>query len=58
MLEFIDNVRELLTAALEAYLSQVSNRLNQVMKQLTSWGAIILVPTLIAPVAATRVSAQ
>jgi magnesium transporter len=48
VLEFIDNVRELLTAALEAYLSQVSNRLNQVMKQLTSWGAIILVPTLIA----------
>jgi magnesium transporter len=48
VLEFIDNVRELLTAALEAHLSQVSNRLNQVMKQLTSWGAIILVPTLIA----------
>jgi magnesium transporter len=26
----------------------VSNRLNEVMKKLTSWGAIILVPTLIA----------
>jgi magnesium transporter len=48
VLEFIDNVRELLTTALEAYLSQVSNRLNMVMKQLTSWAAIILVPTLIA----------
>ena len=48
VLEFIDNVRELLTTALEAHLSQVSNRLNQVMKQLTSWAAIILVPTLIA----------
>jgi magnesium transporter len=48
VLEFIDNVRELLTAAREAYLSQVSNRLNEVMKQLTSWAAIILVPTLIA----------
>lgn len=48
VLEFIDNVRELLTTALEAYLSQVSNRLNSVMKQLTSWAAIILVPTLIA----------
>jgi magnesium transporter len=48
VLEFTDNVRELGTAALEAYLSQVSNRLNQVMKQLTSWAAIILVPTLIA----------
>lgn len=48
VLEFVDNVRELLTTILEAHLSQVSNRLNQVMKQLTSWAAIILVPTLIA----------
>jgi magnesium transporter len=48
VMEFIDNVRELLSAAREAYLSQVSNRLNEVMKQLTSWAAIILVPTLIA----------
>jgi magnesium transporter len=50
VLEFIDNVRDLLTTALEAHLSQVSNRLNQVMKQVTSWAAIILVPTLIAGV--------
>ena len=48
--EFLDNIRELLTAALEAQISQVSNRLNRVMKSLTSWGAIILVPTLIAGV--------
>ncbi|MBI2238003.1 MAG: magnesium/cobalt transporter CorA [Actinobacteria bacterium] len=48
VLEFTDNVRELLTAALEAQLSQVSNRLNVIMKQLTSWAAIVLVPTLIA----------
>jgi magnesium transporter len=47
-IEFIDNVRDLLTAALEAHLSQVSNRLNVVMKQITSWAAIILLPTLIA----------
>ena len=47
-LEFIDNVRELLTTALEAHLSQVSNRLNDIMKKLTSWAGIILVPTLIA----------
>jgi magnesium transporter len=47
-LEFIDNIRDLLTSALEAQLSQVSNRLNVVMKQLTSWAAILLVPTLIA----------
>jgi magnesium transporter len=48
ILEFVDSVRDLLTTALEAHLSQVSNRLNQVMKQVTSWAAIILVPTLIA----------
>src|SRR5207244_1103540 len=47
-LEFADNVRDLLTTALEAQLSQISNRLNIVMKQLTSWAAIVLVPTLIA----------
>jgi magnesium transporter len=29
-------------------LAQASNRLNEVMKRVTSWGAIILVPTLIA----------
>jgi magnesium transporter len=26
----------------------ISNRLNEVMKQLTSWASIILVPTLVA----------
>jgi magnesium transporter len=47
-MEFADGARDLLTTALEAQLSQVSNRLNVVMKQLTSWAAIVLVPTLIA----------
>lgn len=47
-LEFIDNVRELLTVALGAHLSQVGNRLNEVAKRVTSWAAIILIPTLIA----------
>jgi magnesium transporter len=47
-MEFVDAAKELLTTALEAQLSQVSNRLNVVMKQLTSWAAIVLVPTLIA----------
>lgn len=45
---FLDNIRELTTTALEAHLSQVSNRLNVVMKKVTSWAAIILIPTLIA----------
>jgi magnesium transporter len=49
-LELIDIVRDLLTGALEAHLARTGNRLNEVMKALTSWGAIILVPTLIAGV--------
>jgi magnesium transporter len=47
-MEFADTIRDLLTSALEANLSQVSNRLNVIMKQLTSWAGIVLVPTLIA----------
>ncbi|HZD18248.1 MAG TPA: magnesium/cobalt transporter CorA [Actinomycetota bacterium] len=47
-LELTDNVRDLLTSARELQLAQVSNRLNVVMKQLTAWAAIILIPTLIA----------
>jgi len=47
-LEFADNIRDLLTSALEAQISQISNRMNIVMKRLTAWASIILVPTLIA----------
>jgi len=47
-LEFVDNIRDLLTTALEAQLTQVSNRLNVIMKKLSSWAGIVLVPTLIA----------
>jgi magnesium transporter len=47
-LELTDNIRELLTSALETTLVQTSNRLNVVMKQLSGWAAIILIPTLIA----------
>src|SRR5207247_3659859 len=46
--DFVDSLRDILSSALEAHLAVVSNRLNEVMKRLTSWGAIILVPTLIA----------
>jgi magnesium transporter len=48
--DFVDSIRDLLSSALEANLSVISNRLNEVMKQLTSWAAIILIPTLIAGV--------
>jgi magnesium transporter len=47
-MELTDNVRDLLTSARELQLAQVSNRTNVVMKQLTAWAAIILVPTLVA----------
>jgi magnesium transporter len=46
--DFLDNLRDILSSTLEAHLAVISNRLNEVMKRLTSWGAIILVPTLIA----------
>ncbi|MGH2690926.1 MAG: magnesium/cobalt transporter CorA [Actinomycetota bacterium] len=49
-LEAIDNLREVLASMLDAYLSKVSTELNVVMKQVTSWAAIILAPTLIAGV--------
>jgi magnesium transporter len=44
----LDTQRDLLTGVLEAHLSVVSNRLNEVVLRLSSWAAIVLVPTLIA----------
>jgi magnesium transporter len=46
--DFIDGLRDILSSALDAQLSVVSNRLNVIIKHLTSYAAIILVPTLIA----------
>ena len=48
--ETVDNLRELLTTALEANLSLLSVRQNEVMKQLAAWAAILAVPTMIAGV--------
>ncbi|MDQ4005571.1 MAG: magnesium/cobalt transporter CorA [Actinomycetota bacterium] len=47
-LEAVDNLREVLASMLDAHLSRVSTQLNVVMKQVTSWAAIILAPTLVA----------
>jgi magnesium transporter len=44
----VDALRDLLNGALEAHLSIMSNRMNLVMKQATSWGAILVVATLVA----------
>jgi magnesium transporter len=44
----LDTQRDLVTSILEAHLSVVSNRLNEVVLRLSSWAGIVLVPTLIA----------
>jgi len=46
--ESIDNLRELLTTALEANISLVSVQQNEVTKKLAAWAAILAVPTAIA----------
>jgi magnesium transporter len=40
--DLVDSYRDLLTSAMDSYLSTVSNRLNQVMKQLTVIATIFL----------------
>jgi magnesium transporter len=46
--ELADNIRDVLTSLLELRVAQVANHLNDVMKKLTAWAGILLVPTLIA----------
>jgi magnesium transporter len=48
--ETVDNLRELLTTALEANLSLISVAQNEVTKKLAAWAAILAVPTMIAGV--------
>ncbi len=42
--------RDMLTAALESHLAIVSNHMNEVMKKMTSWGAILVSATLVTGV--------
>ena len=44
----IDSHRELMGNAVDAHLAIISNRMNEVMKLMTSWGALLLGSTLIA----------
>ena len=46
--ESLDSQRELVGNAVDAHLALASNRMNQVMKRMTSWGAILLGSTLVA----------
>jgi magnesium transporter len=48
VVEMVEAQRELVTGLLEANLAVASNRMNEVMKRMTSWGAILLGSTLIA----------
>lgn len=48
--EMIDSLRDLISGALEAYLSTVSNRLNSVMKTLTVMATIFMPLTLISSI--------
>jgi magnesium transporter len=50
VLDQLDLQRDLLASALEANLSVTSNNLNAVMKRLTAFTVILMVPTLIAGV--------
>jgi magnesium transporter len=48
VLDQIDAQRDLLGSVVDAHLGLQSNRMNEVMKRMTSWGAILIVATLIA----------
>jgi magnesium transporter len=48
LLDQIDTERELMGNVVDASLALMSNRMNQVMKKMTSWGAILIVATLVA----------
>jgi len=45
--ERMDTLRELVSTILETQLTMRGNRLNVIMKQVTSWAAIIAVPTAV-----------
>ncbi|HEY6596650.1 MAG TPA: magnesium transporter CorA family protein [Asanoa sp.] len=45
--EWTESLRDLVSTVLETNLTMQSNRLNVIMKQVTSWAAIIAVPTAV-----------
>ena len=47
-IDLVDSARELMGNAVDAHLAIISNRMNSVMKKMTSWGAILLGSTLVA----------
>jgi magnesium transporter len=47
MIETLDNLREMLTTAMQVNLALVTVRQNEVVKRLAGWGAILAVPTVV-----------
>jgi magnesium transporter len=45
-IELTDGVREILTTVVDIRMAQSAHQLNEVMKKLTAWAGIILVPTI------------
>lgn len=50
LIELSATYRDIIISAIEVHLSAISNNLNVIMKKLTAWAAIILVPSLVAGV--------
>jgi magnesium transporter len=50
LIDMNETYRDVLTGALEIYLTTISNNLNHTVKRLTAWGSLILIPTLIASI--------
>lgn len=47
LIDMVAVFREILTGSLDLYLSSVSNNMNKVMKKMTAFGSLVLVPTFI-----------
>jgi magnesium transporter len=45
--EWTESLRDLVTTILETHLTMQGNRMNMIMKKVTSWAAIIAVPTAV-----------
>jgi magnesium transporter len=43
----LDSQRELLGNAVDAHLATVANKMNVIMKKMTSWGAILICATIV-----------
>ena len=50
LLDVAATYRDILTGALDIHLSNVSNNLNTIVKQMTAWGSLVMIPTLIASI--------